>query len=76
MEMQPLQTALAAEIELIIGLRPAVDDDLFEAGLDSFGLLQLVSFIEDELGTPVPDERLGEEHFRTVDTIASWVRTA
>jgi acyl carrier protein len=76
MERCTLKTALCSEIELILGVRPGVDDDLFEAGLDSFGLLQLVGFLEDELGAPVPEERIGEEHFRTVGTIAAWVRAS
>ena len=70
-----MKTALTAELEQITGYRFAADEELFDGGFDSFALLQLVGFLEDELGVEVPVERLAEEHFRNIALIASWVST-
>lgn len=41
--------------------------------LDSLGIFQLVSFLEDEFGVEIDDEELVPEHFGTLGSIAGLV---
>lgn len=50
------------------------DRDLIAADLiDSLGITQLVSFLEEEYGIAVGDEDLTPENFRSIDSIAGFV---
>ncbi len=50
------------------------DDDLLDGGIiDSAGILQLISYLEERFGFQVSDEELTAENFRTVDDLASFV---
>jgi acyl carrier protein len=63
--------------ELAIGRAKAIqpDDDLFSTGvLDSLGILQLVLFIERQLGIKVPDEDVVLENFQTVDAMTRYLQ--
>ena len=52
------------------------DTPLLERGiLDSLGILNLVSFIEDEWGVTVEDEELIPEHFGTISRITQLIET-
>src|SRR4029079_5664802 len=52
------------------------DTPLLERGiLDSLGILNLVSFIEDEWGVTVEDEELIPEHFGTISRIAQLIES-
>lgn len=47
---------------------------LLEEGiLDSLGVLELVSYLQDERGIPVEDEELTPENFASIDAIAAFV---
>lgn len=48
---------------------------LEEGVLDSLGVLELVNYLQDELGVPVEDEELIPENFSSIDTIAAFVET-
>lgn len=49
-------------------------DPLLESGvLDSLGVLDLVSFVEQEFSVHVADEELVPENFQTIDRIAAFV---
>ncbi len=51
------------------------EDSLFSSGIvDSLGVLDLVTFIEDEFGVIVADEDLLAENFETVDRMESFVQ--
>ena len=51
-------------------------DHLLESGmLDSVGVLEIVSFIEQKYGVAVSDEDLVPENFQTIDRIAGFVRS-
>jgi acyl carrier protein len=53
----------------------ADDYPLLDRGvLDSLGLFQLVSFLEDEYGVDVQDEELIPQNFGTISDIARLVR--
>ncbi len=49
------------------------DDDLFEAGLDSMGVMQLVMALEDRFGTKVEPAELSRANFRSGSTLAAFV---
>jgi acyl carrier protein len=49
-------------------------DDLFEAGLvDSFGMIQLVGFVESSFAIRLTDDEMTAENFRSLDAIAALV---
>ena len=51
-------------------------DPLLESGvLDSLGVLDLVSFVEQEFSVHVTDEELVPENFQTIDRIAAFVES-
>ena len=50
------------------------DDELLTTGLvNSLGLMRLIAFIRDELGTEVPYEDILIENFRTVRSIDGYL---
>ena len=51
-------------------------DPLLESGvLDSLGVLDLVTFVEQEFSIHVADDELIPENFQTIDRIASFVES-
>jgi acyl carrier protein len=51
-------------------------DPLLESGvLDSLGVLDLVTFVEQEFSVHVADEELVPENFQTIDRIAAFVES-
>ncbi len=53
---------------------PAETESLFQAGVfDSFGLLDFVTFMEQELDIKIPDEDLLEGNFDTVAKIRAYI---
>ena len=51
------------------------DDESFLATgvVDSLGIVQLVSFVEVELGTPIPSEELVPANFDSVARLSAYV---
>jgi acyl carrier protein len=53
----------------------ADSDALLESGLlDSQGVLEVVTFIEQQFSINVEDEELAAENFQTIDRIAAFVQ--
>jgi acyl carrier protein len=51
-------------------------DPLLESGvLDSLGVLDLVSFVEQEFSVHVADDELVPENFQTIDRIAAFIES-
>jgi acyl carrier protein len=46
---------------------------LEEGVLDSLGVLELVTHLQDALGIPIDDEELVPENFASIDVIAAFV---
>jgi acyl carrier protein len=64
--------------ELAIGRKKPIqpDEDLFSSGiLDSLGVLQLVLFIEEQLGIQVPDEDVVFDNFKDIATIGAYLES-
>jgi acyl carrier protein len=54
----------------------AEDTDLLESGVvDSLGVLELVTFLQQEFGLTVADDDLTPENFQNVRSIATFVQT-
>ena len=49
--------------------------DLFAAGLDSMGIMQLLLVIEDRFGVAMDPAELSRENFSTAEKIAALVRS-
>lgn len=50
------------------------DEDLLGAGIiDSLGILQLVSFVEEQFGIQIPDEDVVLENFQSVAALAGYL---
>lgn len=53
-----------------------IDADLFEAGLDSMTIMQVILIIEQEFAAQLPDQLIKRETFSTVRQIAAAVAGA
>jgi acyl carrier protein len=51
-----------------------LESDLFEAGLDSMGIMQLILSIEERFGIVIDPAELSRENFATTTRIASLIR--
>ena len=52
----------------------SLQDHLLDSGIvDSLGVLDLVSFVEQEFGIAVADDELGPEHFQTIEALSQFV---
>ena len=51
-----------------------LDTDMIGGGLlDSFAVVQLVSFIEERFAIEIPRDRIDAEHFRTIRTVCQII---
>ena len=53
--------------------RPGNDANLFDVGLDSLRLMQLLVFVEQSLGVNLPDHEMTPERVETIDAIVEWI---
>jgi acyl carrier protein len=51
-----------------------VETDLFAAGLDSMGIMQLMISIEERFGVRVPGSAVTRDNFSTASSLAAMVR--
>ena len=52
------------------------DTELFTGGfIDSLAVMDLVSFVEGELGCPIPPADITLEHFGSIERIVTYART-
>jgi acyl carrier protein len=49
------------------------EESLVERGLDSVGMVELLSALEDRFGVSVPPEEILPDNFATLETIASLI---
>ena len=53
------------------------DEDLFEADvIDSMGVMDMVLFIEEELGVELNQSRMKADNFRTIERVAATIKSA
>lgn len=53
--------------------RPADDANLFDLGLDSLRLMQLLVYIEQSVGVNLPDHEMTPERVESIDAIMVWI---
>ena len=59
------------------GTPVGVNDDLFGTNvIDSMGVIELVLFIEENLGIELNQDTMRAENFRTIERIAATVKSA
>jgi acyl carrier protein len=52
------------------------NEDLLGAGiLDSLAILQLVAYIDEQLGIQVPDEDVVYDNFKSINAITTYLQT-
>jgi len=51
-----------------------VDSNLYESGLDSMAIMQLLILIEEEYGVALPESELTRQNFSTVRSVAGLIR--
>ncbi len=64
------------EQEVLLGEVTKIENDtpLLTGMIDSFGMMQLVTFLEEEFGIEIDPQDMTPEHFGTVDDIVTLVR--
>jgi acyl carrier protein len=74
--MSDLRNALRSALVSQFGLKEMViedDTELFYTGLiDSLGVIDLVTFVEGQIGRPIPMSAVTVENFGTVNRIVSF----
>jgi len=49
------------------------NDDLFEVGLDSMGIMRLIMFIEDKFEVTLPDTEIDPDNIKTINILEKWI---
>jgi len=76
-DREPLRAYFTAAIGGDRALLPADGESLVDEGiLDSFGLAELMAFLETSYGVKVPDADLSLDTFASIDRIAAYVAAA
>lgn len=73
----PLEPKLVTMIsERLLETQPGFDADsnLYEAGLDSMALMQLLIIVEEEYGVSIPEGDLTKQNFSTTRHLAQIIR--
>jgi acyl carrier protein len=77
----PAPEALERQLLTLIGERLlelpesfAADSNLYEVGLDSMGIMQLLLLIEQEYGVIIPDDDLSRHKLSAVKYVAELIR--
>lgn len=76
--MNELKPALRRALVSRFGVKGALDDDtkLFSGGLiDSLNVIELVSFVETEIGCAIPPAAITLENFDSIDRIVRYAKT-
>lgn len=72
MEQQLVQLVSERLLETQPGFN--VDSNLYDSGLDSMAIMQLLILLEEEYGVAVPESELTRQNFSTVRSVARLVR--
>ncbi|MEA3209636.1 MAG: D-alanine--poly(phosphoribitol) ligase subunit 2 [Chthoniobacter sp.] len=62
--------------ERLLETRPGfgADSNLYEAGLDSMALMQLLILVEEEYGVSIPEADLTKQNFSTIRHLSHLIR--
>jgi acyl carrier protein len=74
MESLEIKNKIKAYFKKVSDYTPKDEEDLFESGvLDSFGVAEFLTFLEEHLNAQVQLEDITEENFSTVDKITRLI---
>jgi acyl carrier protein len=76
-QQEPLEQQLVHLVsERLLETQPGfdVDSNLYDSGLDSMAIMQLLILIEEEYGVALPEGELTRQNFSTVRSVAGLVR--
>jgi acyl carrier protein len=74
MNLLQLQAELLGELATVLGHDIGLDDELLvDGGLDSFGIMQLVTCLEERYEIRIPDENLAASSFTSTRIISDWL---
>ncbi|MCG8406163.1 MAG: acyl carrier protein [Phycisphaerales bacterium] len=54
---------------------PADDANLFDVGLDSLRLMQMLVFVEEKLNVTLPDHEVTPERIESVNSLVDWIES-
>ncbi len=54
---------------------PGDEADLFDAGLDSLRLMQLLVFVEDAIKVVLPDHEVTPERVGSINSLLQWIES-
>lgn len=70
---EALRTYLFATlIPMEKGAWPSDDADLFDAGMDSLRLMQLLVFVEEKWKMKLPDSEVTPERIESINALVAW----
>ena len=68
MNLAQLQAELLGELATVLGHDIGLDDELLvDGGLDSFGIMQMVTYLEERYGMTIPDDNLTTAEIEVFD---------
>ena len=76
-QQEPLEQQLVQLVsERLLETQPGFDaeSNLYDSGLDSMAIMQLLILLEEEYGVAVPESELTRQNFSTVRSVARLVR--
>lgn len=76
-QQEPLERQLVHLVsERLLETQPGfdVDSNLYDSGLDSMAIMQLLILIEEEYGVALPESELTRQNFSTVRHVAGLIR--
>ena len=83
MAIQPIPQQESLEQQLVqlvserlLETQPGFDADsnLYDSGLDSMAIMQMLILIEEEFGVSLPESELTRQNFSTVRSVAALIR--
>lgn len=70
---QTIRSLLVNDVGLLEAAKIPLDAPLSAHGLNSLGMVHSVAVIEDVFNVEIPDEHLDRKHFRSIETMTTFV---
>ena len=74
MNQMEIQKKIQEYFKMSSDYAPTFQENLFESGvLDSFGVVEFLTFIQEVFNAEIPIEDITEENFSTIDSISNCI---